>query len=253
MIENGINLYRKILRNMKEYILIWLKIFFLTFSFMLIYNCTKDDNKPVENKDIWDIDKDGIPKFVETNYIELDKIYRISRFRSSVGHDYSDAFEDCRSMKHYFEPKSDLDWSTIKIFCPVNGKITRIDEEWAGTKFEIVSDDYPAFRFQIFHINKSKDYKIDDSVKSGEQLGTHIGNQTMSDIAVLVNDPTKQGIMISYFETITDDIFEIYANKGILSREQLIISKEERDANPLTCDGEMFISQDILENWIILQ
>jgi len=216
-------------------------------------NCSDDGENQEKNNDIWDIDKDGIPRFVGINYIELDKIYRISKFRSSIGHDYSDAFEDCRSMKHYFEPKSDLEWSAVKIYCPVKGKITRVDEEWAGTKLEIESEDYPAFRFSIFHISKARDYKIDDAVSAGEQLGTHIGSQTMSDIAVIVNDPTRQGRMISYFETITEEVFETYENRGILSREELIISKEERDTNPLTCDGDTFTSQDPLESWIILQ
>ena len=36
---------------------------------------------------------DALPKFVSTNYIELEKITRISKFRSSAGHDYSDDFE----------------------------------------------------------------------------------------------------------------------------------------------------------------
>ena len=239
--------------NMRRNILHLITVFFLLFFLLPISNCSDNSENPEETSDIWDIDKDGIPKFVGTNYIELDKIYRISKFRSSIGHDYSDAFEYCRSMKHYFEPKSELDWSTVKIYCPVNGKITRVDEEWAGTKLEIVSKDYPAFRFSIFHISKAKDYKIDDEVASGEQLGTHIGNQTMSDIAVIVNDPTRQGRMISYFETIKKEVFEIYVSRGILSRQELIISKEDRDANPLICSGDMFTSQDPLENWVILQ
>jgi len=228
-------------------------IFFLSFLLISLNNCSDESENPEETSDIWDIDKDGIPKFVETNYIELDKIYRISKFRSSIGHDYSDAFEDCRSMKHYFEPKGDLDWSSIKIFCPVTGKITRVDEEWAGTKLEIESKDYPAFRFSIFHIAKLKDYKVNDTVIAGEQLGTHIGNQTMSDISVIVNDPTKQGRMVSYFETITDEIFESYINRGVELRDKLIISKTTRDVNPLTCEGDAFTSADPLESWIILQ
>ena len=123
--------------------------FFSSFNF--INGCSDESENPQENSDIWDIDKNSIPKFVGTEYIELAKIYRISKFRSSVGHDYSDAFEDCRSMKHYFEPRGDVDWSTIKITCPVTGSITRVDQEWAGTKLEIVSKEYPpsASRYSI--------------------------------------------------------------------------------------------------------
>ena len=33
------------------------------------------------------------------------------------------------------------------------------------------------------------------------------------------------------------------------SREEVIIIKEERDADPLSCDGETFTTQGTLENW----
>lgn len=228
-----------------------LVLILLPFMFRLT-GCQKDSGNPPEINDVWDIDKDGIPKFVATNYIEPDKIYRISKFRSSVGHDYSDAFEHCRSMKHYFEPKSSIDWTTIKIYSPVTGKITRVEQEWAGTKIEIVSDDYPAFRFSIFHINTIKQFSLDDQVTAGEQLGTHIGSQTMSDISVIVNDPTHQGRMVSYFDVITDAVFIQFQNLGIGKRDDVIISKTLRDANPLTCSGDTFLSTDTLENWVIL-
>lgn len=217
-----------------------------------ITGCHNDKDNPPPNNDVWDIDKDGIPKFVGTNYIELDKIYRISKFRSSVGHDYSDAFEQCRSMKHYFEPKSTLDWTTVKIYSPVTGKITRVDEEWAGTKIEIASGDYPAFRFSIFHINTLKQYLIGDQVMAGEQLGNQTGSQTMSDISVIVNDPTHQGRMVSYFDVLSDAVFSQYQSRGVSNRSDMMISKNVRDANPLICNGDVFVSTDTLDNWVIL-
>jgi hypothetical protein len=226
----------------------------LLFSLIAIVSgCSKDKDKQSSPSDIWDIDKDGIPKFVDSNYIELNKIYRISKFRSSYGHDYSDAFEHCRSMKHYFEPKGDVDWATVKIYSPVSGSITRIENEWAGTKIEIVADNYPAFRFSIFHINLTVQLSVGDKVISGQQLGMHIGSQTMSDISVLVNDPTKQGRMVSYFEVITDALFTKYSTHGIIHREDVIISKATRDANPLTCSGDAFVSSDTIENWVVLK
>jgi len=226
----------------------------LCFYALIVFvgGCSKNEVTEQEANDVWDVDKKGIPEFVATNYIELGNIYRISKFRSSVGHDYSDAFEDCRSMKHYFEPRNGVDWSAIKIFSPVKGKITRIEEEWAGTKIEIAADSYPAFRFSIFHINPITTWKINDKVSAGQQLGTHIGIQTMSDIAVIVNDPTHQGRMISYFELITDAVFADYISRGISTREEMIISKEVRDANPLVCAGDTFVSADSLENWVTL-
>jgi hypothetical protein len=212
----------------------------------------KDNDGNTESSDTWDIDKDGIPRFVQVNYIELDKIYRISKFRSSAGHDYSDAFEHCRSMKHYFEPRSDVAWDSIKIYSPVTGRITRIDQEWAGTKLEIAAEQYPAFRFSIFHINSVHAYTIDEQVTAGQQLGNHFGSQTMSDIAVMVNDPTRQGRLISYFDVLSNDLFTHYSARGVITREMLIIPTDVRDSNPLTCNGDTFVSSDTLENWVIL-
>jgi hypothetical protein len=231
---------------------------FKTFLLLLLFfafflsGCPKKDEVPSGTSDIWDIDKDGIPVFVTRNYIDLSKISRITKFRSSYGHDYSDAFEHCRSMKHYFEPFGDLDWTSIAIYSPVTGTITRAEQEWAGTKLEIASDKYPAFRFSIFHVNLSTPKNINDKVTAGELLGHHIGSQTMSDISVIVNDPTKQGRMVSYFKVINDSVFNEYKARGITSRDDMIISKEVRDANPLTCSGDQFNPGDTIEAWVNL-
>jgi hypothetical protein len=230
------------------------QIVFFLILFLIIPGCSKkhDVNNNTGN-DIWDIDKDGIPKFVNTNYIELSKIYRISKYRSSIGHDYSDSYEQCRSLKHYFQPKDNVDWTTVKIYSPVSGTVTRVEEESVGgTKIEIASDNYPAFRISIFHINLIGTRTVDDKIIAGEQLGTHIGSQTYSDISVIVNDPARQGRMVSWFDIITDEVFNEYTARGVISRSDMIISKSERDANPLTCSGDTFTSSDPLESWFYL-
>ena len=53
-------------------------------------------------------------------------------------------------MKHYFKPKDDVDWTSLKIYSPVTGTITRVEQEGFGIKIEIAFDDYPSFRFSIF-------------------------------------------------------------------------------------------------------
>lgn len=244
-----------LIRFKKNYV----KLFLTGISFLLLgcllfmTHCKKDDDDPPPPSDIWDIDKDGIPKFVEYNYIELSKIYRISKYRSGIGHDYSDATEHCRSMKHYFEPKGTIDWATVKLFSPVAGTVTRVEQEWAGTKLEIASDAYPAFRFSIFHItNPTHQYLVGEKITAGQELGMHIGSQTMSDISVIVNDPTRQGRMVSFFDVITDGVFNEYHARGVNTRSDMIISKAQRDADPLTCTGDQFATSGTLENWVVL-
>lgn len=225
---------------------------FILIIFISIIFCSEDksDNS---GSDIWDIDKQGIPQFVNYNYIGLHNIYRISKFRSSVGHDYSDAFEHCRSLKHYFEPRGNIDWSAIDIYAPVTGEITRVENEWAGTKIEIESEQHPAFRIAIFHVNLDTTRSVGEKIHEGDHLGRHIGSQTYSDIAVIVNDPTRQGRFVSYMEVLTESVFIEFKNKGINFRSDLIIPQSLRDSFPLTCNGDQFLPGDPLENWVYMK
>jgi hypothetical protein len=177
----------------------------------------------------YDVDANGIPAFVGTDYIELAK----------------------RSMKHYFEPKEDVDWTAVRVFSPVAGSVARLDEEWVGTQVRIRSRRYPAFEFILFHVNLSGPLHVGDAVAAGQQLGTLVGTESLSDIAVKVNTPrgTK---MVSYFSVLTDDVFRQYQARGLASREDAIISKDVRDAHPLTCSGETFADGGTLENWVTL-
>jgi len=105
-------------------------------------------------------------------------------------------------------------------------------------QIRIRSDKYPAFLFVLFHIDPlSSEIVEGKSVKGGELIGyarmyypdldTYAAN---SDIGVQVTTP--QGLRyISFFETMTDDLFQIYVNRGAGKRSDFIITKEERDAN----------------------
>jgi hypothetical protein len=203
----------------------------------------------------WDIDSNGIPEFVTSDHIELSKVNRISRFRSGVGHDFSDDFESCRSVKHYYAPFDGLDWSQIKIFSPIDGVITRIDLERypnSGKRIYIMSRYYPAFVFRIFHVNVNQDLLLGNAVVAGQEIGTHISNITCDDIAVGVS--TLGGLrLVSFFRLITDSLFQSYQARGILSRSEFIISEEARNDDPLNCSGETFGTFGTIENWVNLQ
>src|ERR1035441_5603408 len=155
----------------------------------------------IPSHETYDLNSNGIPRFVKSDYIELGKIERISRFRSGVGHDYSDDFESCRSMKHYFQPSNTVNWASIQIRSPVPGTVSRLDQEQlagSGTQIRIKSRDFPAFYFILFHVQTNSPISVGDSVSAGQLLGTHIGSQTTSDIAVGVNTPTGWKLL-SYF------------------------------------------------------
>jgi len=202
----------------------------------------------------WDVDGWGAPRFVDVNYIDFDRVYKISKFRSAVGHDYSDDDERCRSMKHYFWLDGSAGWETARIYAPANGTVVWRFEEFLGTQIWIRSEEYPDFQFGIFHLLLADSTLAEGRrVSAGELLGTHFSSRTYSDIAVAVITPYQRKL-ISYFEVITDALFSRYQARGLAGRSDVIISKAERDAHPLTCAGETFTSgMGVLEDWVTLR
>jgi len=220
---------------------------------MLISGCDKISNPATQQQQRAKDSVSFLPaRFIAFNYIELDKIERISKFRSGIGHDYSDGIESCRSMKHYFQPKSTIDWSAVKIFSPVSGTIVRIEEEWAGTQLWIRPFTQPEYTIIIFHIALLNSTMLGDTVSAGQQIGFHIGAQTMSDIAVGFT-PHDTWQLLSYIQVLTDSLFAHYMAHGIPLRDDLIISKTARDNDPLQCSGEAFGTGGSLENWMNLR
>ena len=65
-----------------------------------------------------------LPRFITASHIKISDIRHVSKFRSSAGHDFSDSFETCCSMKHYFLP---IDYYgtrfTQPIYSPVDGVV----------------------------------------------------------------------------------------------------------------------------------
>jgi hypothetical protein len=192
-----------------------------------------------------------IPRFIRFNYIDLTKIEKISRFRSGIGHTYTDSSESCRSMKHYFVPYTNTSWAEVAIFSPINGTIFDLVPEWAGLKIIIQSTLYPHIKFFIFHVNPFGNLSVGDIVTEGQQIGYHVGEETFSDIAVQCwLTPTKY---LSFFDLIEDSLFDQYHNRGVEGRSDLIISQEDRDNNPLICDETgQFVSTSSLSDWVYL-
>ena len=210
-----------------------------------------------QNKLNQEINSGALPKFIQADFIDLDKIYSISKFRSGSGHDFSrGAGETCRSMKHYFNtqdtrekmdafdrgngipPKPD-GISDISIYSPVDGKIVSVKMEkvFNDQQVYIQSKTNPEYIVRLFHIYLEDGIKKGGQVKAGQTIGV-IGQYSNTDIAVQVGG--FNGQFISYFDVIPDSIFAKYTSRGIKTRDDIIISKAERDANTLLCNGEQF-------------
>ena len=211
----------------------------------------------VGGADTYDVNSNGIPLLVQSDYIELAKITTISKFRSGEGHDYSDDFEHCRSMKHYFVIDPLQDATQVRIFSPVTGTVVSESLETktnSGTQIWITPTNYPAFTFILFHVNVTNTVPVGTTVTNGQQLGWFGGTPggvTSSDITVKVNTPGGTQLL-SYFDLMSPALFANYQDRGVTNTAELIITKEDRDAHPLECAGERFVSPGDLVNEVDL-
>ena len=200
----------------------------------------------------YDVSTNGLPLLIEADYIDLESIEWVSLFRSSSGHDFSDDFEVCRSMKHYFNPISTVDWSAIQVYSPINGTIVGWSNEGdKGTTITIESSAFPGVAITAFHVSLASSPAIGGTVAAGDPLGTHYGSGSNSDIAVGIVTPDGY-MLVSYFDVMTDDVFQNYEARGASSRSDFVITATERDADPLTCEGEEFSSSGTLPQWFDL-
>ncbi len=205
------------------------------------------------------ITTDNIPQFVHHNFIDLDKIAKISKFRSGVGHDFSTGSNEtrsCRSMKHYLEQTglddafwsklhqggiTKEDWPRVKYYAPINGTIidmrpaTNMYNE-TENQFILQSQEYPSIWFGFFHVITKKGLQVGSTVTEGDFLGT-ISPGNTGEIAVsIVLEQSHNNQAISFFQVLANDSFEEYKARGVTNRSEFLISKEYRDAHPLLCD-----------------
>jgi len=232
---------------------------------LVVGSCGVDDSADDGNEidegpstaEEWDLNKWEIPRFLGL-YMSGEPVRRISKFRSGVGHDYSDDFEECRSMKHYFDvPES------TEVYSPLAGKVIWLSGEWTGVKVMIRSSDYPAFLIELFHMDLEKPLAVGDEVGKGQLLGYHSSANTSSDIAIMLqtnedgpvsNDlPRSNGTrLISYFDCLEDDAFEeLQASfNGKAKRTDYILSKETRDAEIFDCDRDWSLGGEREYYWV---
>lgn len=205
-------------------------------------------------------DTNNPPKFIQADFIDLKKIYSISKFRSGSGHDFSGGGETCRSMKHYFNtqdnqekmslfeqnngipPKPD-GINDINIYSPVDGTIADVQREQMpiGEQIYISPKSNPNYTIRLFHIYLNERIKKGSKISAGQKIGI-ISLYQNTDIAILAGRYSRK--YISYFDVMPDNIFAKYVDRGVKSRSELIISKEARDADPLQCNGEMFVQKN---------
>ncbi|MEK7132258.1 MAG: hypothetical protein AAB833_01950 [Patescibacteria group bacterium] len=220
------------------------------------------------------------PPEIVANITELDKIEKISKYRSCAGHTTvpQNEREMKRSMKHYFSVKPEhLGANTVDIYSPYDGIITTIREDrveglegeiWIAPKnIFVILPPIGRWSFSVQHINIREGLQQGSEVRAGELIGyaaVESGNRNTFDVVYAKGGAVPKRIdnwvgpftdLDSIFNHMSDKVLAQYEGKGVVSKDDLIISKEDRDQNP--CEykdaGPYFINQEDPENWVVLQ
>jgi len=101
-----------------------------------------------------------IAQFYSVSHIDISTLQFVSKFRSRAGHDYSDSFEKCTSLKHYFHPLNFYEVAlTTPIYAPSDGAVVWVQkltgafaDEWKTSYVETTGEAWPEglADYQIF-------------------------------------------------------------------------------------------------------
>ena len=161
-------------------------------------------------------------------HVELNKIQKISRYRSAAGHNFVDySGESCVNLKHYFHTYADAQVtnttqlpSSLDYFAPADGTIvtmtqTRTSVDPTDYEIDIQLDANPNVIVRLFHITPNSNLSVGDHVSSGQQIAVAPSNHIDSgDFAVYVL--TNAGFRhISMFEIMSSSVLQDYYDKGV--------------------------------------
>ncbi len=216
---------------------------------------------------------------VVANVTELDKIEKISRYRSCAGHVTvpQDRRENKRNMKHYFWVKPEYNKSNeVEIYAPYDGYVSILRSEpelrlegeiWiAPAKMFALMPPFGMWNFSVQHIDVRDDLRVGDKVRAGELIGHAALSEERGDsfdiVYAKLGIPTKRidnwtapfADLDSLFNHMSDQVFAEYRNKGIADAGDIIMSKEARDQNPCEYQGAgpYFSNQFDEDNWAVL-
>ncbi|MBN1801549.1 MAG: hypothetical protein JW891_08590 [Candidatus Lokiarchaeota archaeon] len=196
-----------------------------------------------------------IPRYVNTDWIDLECIANISKFHSTIGHGYPEE-DQSTSDKHYFNPRENCSDTndTIAVYAPDRVKVIKIESEHhvlsdgtiRGHQIHLESIAHPSITFVFFHINiESTSLVAGQTLNAGNKVGyCDCREGCNTDLAIFRGDNA-----ISWFQVITDSLFETYHDRGIASRETMI--KTAGEISNSTSAGYSFSNSDP-SDWVDL-
>lgn len=216
------------------------------------------------------------PPKLTANFVDLNKIEKISKYRSCAGHLVipQDGSQLRSNMKHYFWVKKEfIKDNTVEIYAPYHGYVSTLykDEKenlegeiWISPKkiFALLPP-FGMWNFSVQHINVRPNLKVGSEVKAGELIGyaalTDKAGDSFDIVYAKLSIPPKRidnwsspyGDLDSVFNHMDDNVFALYRQKGIPSKEDLLIGKEQRAQSPCKYNGSgpNFILQEGQDDW----
>lgn len=230
---------------MKRKILLSVGILILLISSIVFASIAYNKNQP--------------PPQLEVNFVDIYKVKQITKFRSCSGHTTvpQNGLEMKRNMKHYFIlfPENHKE-NFVEVYAPYDGYIALLfgkDEIWIAPGSKSLLSILPIHRwmFSVTHVKPKEGLSMGDHVKKGDVIG--YGTFTVSepgspsfDVVYgtmsippkkIDNWPSPYGNLDSVFNHMSPEVLALYEQKGV-TNENVVISKEERDADPCVFKGE---------------
>ena len=186
-------------------------------------------------------EKESSPPTLTKNFVDLEKIEKISKYRSCQGHIVvpTDASEIMRNMKHYVLLKEEFRGvDKVKLFAPYDAYVSSFANTENGLEGELWFDAGSDWQFSIEHINIIPKLKSGGNVKAGDLVG-YSGPKGF-DIVFAVGTSSPKIIdgynspfakLDSPFFHMNTETFSQYQRFGIQSPEVMVYTKEYRDNN----------------------
>lgn len=202
-------------------------------------------------------------ELVVASFVNPDDLGRISRFRSCCGHDYSTSGEKKRSMKHYLHPNLAVFGASddeLPVYAPFDGEIQATPDEQhylpcygevQGQQIHVVSRARPGMYMKFFHTHPIET----GPVRAGDLIGyADIRGCDYDDPSQISTSPTSFDIslegafrMYSPFEFMDPAVADEWIARGITDLDDLIISREQRDADPCQNFGQSECEPDMID------
>ena len=140
------------------------------------------------------------------------------------------------------------------IYSPVDGQIDRIErgDRKLNDGIEVIAKSQPSIRIRLQHVTPLSGIKT-GPVRAGQPIG--VAGQSFDVAMERIVFPMKTQY-ISYFAAMPDNMFARYQAKGVKSRDELTISRVDRDVKPLQCKPgtEEFVQRGLSEDdYVVLQ